>query len=287
MINITNSIEAQVVKRILGNKKTISKYLIRLNKNISIPEIAHLKKAKADYYYDLVSKYWDYEKAREIIRELFKSSDKYKKGKECINVVKVLKKEWKDLGLGDIEWPCSQGKFDELVQRINSLSDSGMIKDTRVKKAAVKYRRMKELNTIRNDYLETLIFEKNENIIPTLKHTGSVDFFVNGISYDQKVAKSPTKEFIKHYGSGWKKVALESPDKVAIFLYTYQDEGRFGSDPRLLVVYLKDEVSEEEIQEAINRANLQEPFHISFDFNHKNIGKKRYETDCFVILLGN
>ena len=41
-------------------------------------------------------------------------------------------------------------------------------KDEKVKIAAVKYRRIKEINTVRNDFIETLIFEKNENILPTL-----------------------------------------------------------------------------------------------------------------------
>jgi glycine cleavage system protein P-like pyridoxal-binding family len=73
-------------------------------------------------------------------------------------------------------------------------------KDEEVKIAAVKYRRLKELNTARNDYLETLLFEKNINIIPTLKHNKGTDFYIDGISFDQKVAKSPTQEFIKKYG---------------------------------------------------------------------------------------
>jgi hypothetical protein len=43
----------------------------------------------------------------------------------------------------------------------------------------VKFRRLKEINTLRNDFLETLIFDKNQNIIPTLQHNRGVDFFIN------------------------------------------------------------------------------------------------------------
>jgi hypothetical protein len=69
-----------------------------------------------------------------------------------------------------------------------------------VKVAAVKYRRLKELNTARNDYLETLLFEKNTDIVPTLRHNKGTDFYIDGIAFDQKVAKSPTQEFIKKHG---------------------------------------------------------------------------------------
>ena len=80
------------------------------------------------------------------------------------------------------------------------------VKDDKVKVAAVKYRRIKEINTVRNDFIETLIFEKNNNILPTLNHRRGVDFFINGVSFDQKVAKvrqMNLKDILKMNGGKW------------------------------------------------------------------------------------
>ncbi|MFH3574713.1 hypothetical protein WAI05_20430, partial [Acinetobacter baumannii] len=122
----------------------------------------------------------------------------------------------------------------------------------KVRDAAIKYRRIKELNTKRNDFLEVLIFEKDEDIIPTLGHSVGIDYFINGIPYDQKVARSPTKEFQKEFGTNWKEEAKKHPEKVAKYLYKYQDEGRFGADPRLFIVYLDEDISVAKIKERIN-----------------------------------
>jgi hypothetical protein len=166
---------------------------------------------------------WDYEESKKIIRDIFRKTDKYKNGKEADNAMNVLIKEWKSLKLGDIAWPFSQGAFDDFVQRINSEKENGFVKDGKVKAAAVKYRRIKEINTVRNDFIETLIFEKNNNILPTLSHRRGVDFFINGISFDQKVAKSPTNEFKRHFKGDWRKMAIKKPELVAEYLYKYPD----------------------------------------------------------------
>jgi hypothetical protein len=201
--------------------------------------------------------------------------------------MEVLIKEWQSLKLGDIAWPFSQGAFDEFVQRVNSEKENGFVKDDKVKVAAVKYRRIKEINTVRNDFIETLIFEKNNNILPTLNHRRGVDFFINGISFDQKVAKSPTNEFKRHFKDDWREEAIKKPELVAGYLYKYQDEGRFGADPRLLVVYIDEDVSIDKIREIINNTDLNNPIEINFTYKHKVQGEKNYKVPCFVILLHN
>ena len=191
------------------------------------------------------------------------------------------------LGLGVLNWPFSQGQFDNFVQALNAENNTRSEKDEKVKLAAVKYRRIKELNTERNDFLETLVFLKNDNIIPTLSHRKGVDFFIDGVSYDQKVSRSPTNEFKKDFGEHWKTTAIEHPEKVAEYLYTYQDEGRFGAEPRLFIVYLDDEISPIRIQQIIENTNLVTPSPITFKFKHKDVGLKTYRTEAFVILLHN
>jgi len=201
--------------------------------------------------------------------------------------MQVLISEWEKLKLGKIEWPFSQGAFDEFVQRINSENSIGIIKDEKVKIAAVKYRRIKEINTVRNDFIETLIFEKNGNILPTLNHRRGVDFFINGQSFDQKVAKSPTNEFKRKYREKWREKAIQNPGIVVEYLYKYQDEGRFGADPRLLIVYIDEDVTVDRIKTIIENFDLDNPIEITFSYKHKTQGVKTYKVSCYIVLLHN
>lgn len=283
---IISRLTEDLAKKIFGNKENALSYLKILNKINAIPELSKIKASTSSKeIWKIIVTHWNYETSKDIIRSIFKNTPKYKRGLDSVNAIQSLIKEWKDLNLGPVEWPCSQGQFDDFVQRINTMTESGLIKDEKVKNAAVKYRRLKELNTVRNDYLETLIFEKNENIVPTLDHRRGVDFFINGVSFDQKVAKSPTNEFKNEYGENWKEFAKNNPLKVAEYLYRYQDEGRFGADPRLYIVYLDEDIPVIELKSKIEEIDISKPSEITFEFKHKNQGIKKYKTTCFVILL--
>ena len=295
-MNILNSIDLSTAKKIFSSRVNVEEYLMELNKNINLnltfriitrgvnSGIKVLNMDNEDLWNKIISS-WNYKESLNIIRDLFKKSSKYKNGKCGKQRYKDLIQEWNNLNLGLIKWPCSQGAFDEFVQRVNNSNATN--KDEIVKEASVKYRRMKELNTVRNDFLEIEIFEKNNNILPTLNHSRGTDYFINGESFDQKVAKSPTNEFKKNYGSNWKKEAIKHPDKVAEYLYKYQDEGRFGADSRILIVYLDEEIDLEKIEKTINQTNLVQPLKISFSYNHKQNGTKTYSVECFVIILSN
>jgi len=285
-----------LAKKIFGNSQNAFRYLCRLDQIKKIKEITSrvLKsgpnKGKNVYgmprdVWKLVVGNWNYESGKKIVRELFRESLKYKRGMEAEKEWLALVKEWEIEKLGEIKWPISQGKFDEFVQSVNSGSTEGSTKDLKVREAAVKYRRIKEINTVRNDFIETLIFEKNENLIPTLNHSRNVDFFIDGVSFDQKVAKSPTKEFKDKYKENWRQQALDNPALVAEYLYTYQDEGRFGEGPRLYIVYLDEKMTPDQIRDIINKTDLKNPLQISFTYRHKNQGEINYRTSCFVILL--
>ncbi len=296
---IKSKLSEDLARKIIGSQKKATEYLLRFSNIKPIPSLKFRTitrgENKGKKVLDLSTKElwkvvvdsWDYEISKKVIRDIFKETDKYKNGKEADNAMKLLIKEWESLKLGEIAWPFSQGAFDDFVQRINSEKESGFIKDEKVKAAAVKYRRIKEINTVRNDFIETLIFEKNENILPTLNHRRGVDFFINGISFDQKVAKSPTNEFKRHFKDNWRDVAIKNPELVAEYLYKYQDEGRFGADPRLLVVYIDEDVSIDRIRKTIDETDLDNPIEINFTYKHKIQGEKSYKVPCFVILLHN
>jgi len=287
MVFIKSQFDEKIAKKILANKETALLYLKELSNNINITELSNFKKKDIKDIWSLVIKYWDYNKSKDVIRTLFRNTMKYQTGTSSSDAINKLMEEWKKLGLGNLDWPCSQGQFDQFVQHINSLSDNGLIKDEKVKIAAVKYRRLKEINTVRNDYLETLIFEKNLNIVPTLSHNKGIDFFIDGESYDQKVSRSVTKEFMKDFGSNWKESAIKNPAKVAEYLYKYQDEGRFGHDPRLYIVYLDENIPVIKLKEKIDQIDLSKPIELTFEYNHDKVGKKQYKTKCFIILLSN
>ena len=296
---IKSKLSEDLAKKILGSKDNALAYLLYVNKHKKVEglefKICSRGKNKGQSMpcinpqdiWKIVVNNWDYELSKKAIRDLFRGTEKYRSGKEANNVMDLLIKEWESLKLGGIEWPFSQGDFDGFVQRINSENSDGLIKDEKVKVAAVKYRRIKEINTVRNDFIETLIFEKNENILPTLNHRRGVDFFIDGVSFDQKVAKSPTNQFKTKFKDSWKEEAIKNPSLVAEYLYKHQDEGRFGADPRLLVVYLDEDISIQRIREIIKNTDLDKPLEINFSFKHKVQGNKSYKVPCFVILLHN
>jgi len=301
-MNLKNNFSTDTAKKIFGNKENAEKFLLELQKkkNFDLPlKIITRGVNKGSFILNLdtnqlwskIVEFWDFETGELIIRDLFSQTEKYKSGKDSYLTMKILLSEWEKLKLGNIAWPFSQGDFDGFIQRLNFENCDGYQKDEKAKNAAVKYRRIKEINTVRNDFIETLIFEKNINILPTLNHRRGVDFFINGISFDQKVAKSPTNEFKKDFGDNWKDYAIQNPHKVAEYLYKYQDEGRFGADSRLLVVYLDEDISIEKIAETIENTDLQNPLEINFEYTH-NKGKpteknKTYKVNCFIILLTN
>ena len=274
--DISQSIDTEIVRKIFGNKPNAYSFLQKLG---------YPKSLIKDPYSEIV-KIWDYKNHKLVIRAIFETLPKYKNGLDGKHAVDLLLKEWGNLDFGAVSWPFSQGAFDDFVQRINAETQSNRLeKDEKVKIAAVKYRRIKEINTVRNDFLETLLFKKYDNIIPTLSHRKGVDFFIDGISYDQKVSKSPTNEFKKDFGIEWKQKAIENPLKVAEYLYRYQDEGRFGASPRLFFVFLDEDLSPLELEKIIDKVDLGKPSKITFEYKHQSTGLKTYQTFCYIILL--
>lgn len=282
VINIKQQINTDLAKKILSNKQGAIDFLTKVrgqkvDKKLSTAEL-----------WNMVVSEWNYDIALPIIRAMFKETKKYKRGKDADSVVVLLRQEWESLKLGNFNWPFSQNDFDGFVQRINSQDEiDGYTKDSQVKEAAVKFRRIKEINTYRNDFIETLIFDTSEDILPTLSHHRGVDFFIDGISFDQKVSRSVTQQFIRAKGENWKQEAIENPLEVASYLYALQDEGRFDANPRLLVVYLDEDISANTIKQCVSRVDFREPRSVSFEFNHKREGVKAYRTPCIVILLHN
>lgn len=230
---------------------------------------------------------WDYETSKTIIREMFFESEKYLNGLECKNKIDFLVNDWYDKGFGDIEWPFSAMNFDGYIADVNRHEDlSEEEKDEMVAYNTVRFRRIKDINTCRNDYIESLIVYYNENIIPTFKHNRGLDFYINGEPFDQKVSRSVGKAFINAYGVEYYGIAIDNPHLVAISLYENQDKERFDADPRLYVVYLDDDITTEMIEQSIRVNSLENPMRIEFEYC---LGRelRTYRTYCYVLLLHN
>lgn len=184
-MNLKNNFSTDTAKKIFGNKENAEKFLLELQKkkNFDLPlKIITRGVNKGSFILDLdtnqlwskIVEFWDFETGELIIRDSFSQTEKYKSGKDSYSTMKILLSEWEKLKLGNMAWPFSQGDFDGFIQRLNSENCDGYQKDEKAKHAAVKYRRIKEINTVRNDFIETLIFEKNINILPTLNHRRGV-----------------------------------------------------------------------------------------------------------------
>lgn len=278
---INKFISVKEIKKIFSNTNEKKLYLKLLYNKKNIDK--EIPKFKSQIDEEIINT-WDFTEANNIIRQMFKDTKKYEVGKYSSNNIRKMIKEWKDLGLGELNWPFSATEFDQYIQRINKMDISEEEKDEIVKIGAIKFRRIKKINTARNDFIEYLIVEHNSNVTPTLKHSRGIDFYIDGYPFDQKVSRSVTRQFINDYGPNWKKHAIKHPEEVGRYLYKFQDEARFGDEPRLLIVYLENDISDEDVYKCVTKANLKKPYHFSFEYKHST-GIIKHEVDCYIILL--
>lgn len=235
---------------------------------------------------DLIILTWDYIESKNILRTMFKETDKYKNNKAKKEKIDNAILEWKAMELGELKWPFAAINFDDVVHRLNRREDiSDKEKDDILCEDVIKFRRIKDISSLKNDYIEYLIFEKNENIVPTFGNKGGVDFYIDGKPFDQKVSKSVGGDFIKQYGDEYRRIAIENPSLLAKSLYEHQDANRFGAEPRFLVVYLDVDMTSNEIEKKLENVDFSKPMQIEFEYPSSDKVMKRYSTSCYLILL--
>lgn len=273
------------INKIFDNRNTKEQYLHILSKKLSI-NLPLPKTLKA--IDQLIIETWDYKISKDIIRHMFFNSKKFLDGVNCGYEINTLIDDWYNHNLGEIEWPFSAMNFDSYVARLNrdlDLTEEG--KDRMIATDAIKFRRIKDINTKRNDFIESLIVRHNPNIIPTFRHTRGVDFYINGEPFDQKVSRSVGKAFIDEYGDNAYNIAINYPHLLAKSLYENQDEERFDDVPRLYVVYLDNNIQSEIIEQCICNTDFNVPMDIEFNYIHSNHEIITHRTNCFVLLLHN
>ena len=279
LIDGINTIE---IKKIFQNKQNKLEYLRRLFDCTG--NVDQIEKITARIDNQIIGT-WDYDISKSVIREMFMDTEKYTYISSCREMIDDAMSEWEDKKLGDFEWPFSAMNFDKHVHQLNRNSElTEEEKDAIIAQEAIMFRRIKNINALRNDYIEFLIFQ-NENVIPTFGNNKGVDFYINGMPYDQKVSKSVGKSFQNQYGDNYREIAINNPSLVAISMYENQDEERFGEEPRLLIIYLDSNVASSQIEEQLRNINFYEPIQIEFKYRHSNNNILSYRTECFVVLL--
>lgn len=285
----------KAMKEILSNEENAKVYLSDLEKEkigVKVPRNKNNNiSLKGEALWIFIETTWDNSISKNIVRNMFRKFEKYNNSKNALSKLPQLVSEFKTM-FGDLQWGFSSSQCDQWLQSLNNnyKSFSGIEKDKMVSDAIIKNRRLKEINTLRNDYIEYLLFESNDKLIPTLKHNAGVDFFItnnDGVleKWDQKVSKSVTTEFKNDFGEDWKNHAISNPEIVAKYLYSKQDETRFGANNRILVVYLEEDINHNNIEQIISNINLDSPIEINFDYSHKGKNVVNYNVKCFVILL--
>ena len=260
---LRTEITEREIKKIFATKSFKIEYLNKLSikKNITI----QIGRSEAAINQNIIDT-WDYEISKSIIRDMYTDTPKFLAGQNCRQSIDKAIQNWEQHNLGDFVWPFSAMNFDKRVVAINRMQLTEEEKDDLVASEVIKFRRIKDINTMRNDYIEHLIITNNNNITPTLTHRSGVDFYIDGEPYDQKVSKSVGKDFIDAYGENYRDVAISNPELVAKSLYEHQDGERFDAQPRLYIVYLDDNISNEQIETLLSNIDFTTPYRIEFDY---------------------
>ena len=238
---------------------------------------------------EFISKNWNYDVCKPILRNMFTQTEKYNRGKKAKELFNSFKEQYKQKGYTDYRWPFISGQFDNYAVKsivypaVSDIStfDGNFVK---IQKDVEKFSYLKIFNTLRNDYLEYLIFHSDEDIIPTFSHRGGLDFFIHGMGYDQKVSRSVTNQFMEKHGDDWRNKAIENPLEVAKFLMELGDESRFSNVPRLFVIDVDGSYELDGIEEMVSTVNFQEPQSVSYQYQHKS-GVQNYSCPVLCLLL--
>ena len=294
------SIKSHITKSdlgyILGSKKTKEWFLENMVVIWNVPtRINNRKSVVIDYKtigdidQYIISK-WDYEVCKPVLREMYTHTEKYNRGRTAKDVFNHFKTKYSEAGFTDYKWPFISGQFDDyLVKMIvyPSVAHSEVFDGQlgKIDRDVEKFSYLKIFNTLRNDYIEYLMFLADEDIIPTFSHRGGIDFYIHGLGFDQKVSRSVTNQFMDKHGKNWREVALENPFEVAEFLMVLGDEARFTNVPRLFVIDVDGSYELEGIEDKVQVIDFDSPTQVNYTYQHKSTGPKEYTCPVICLML--
>lgn len=295
-MNIKENITIEQVGLILGSKDTQLEFLLSMKDKWKVPvklnrkgiEVVDVKKLINTPQF--IVENWNYEEAKVVLRDMFRLTDKYKRGKSAKEMFNRFKTKYLEIGYTDYKWPFVSGQFDAYAVKTvvyPSVADMNKFEEglKRTQKDVEKFSYLKIFNTLRNDYLEYLIFNADQDIIPTFSHRGGIDFYIHGVGFDQKVSRSVTTQFMETYGDNWRDVALEQPYEVTRYLMELGDEARFSNVPRLFIIDVDGSYELDGIEEKVGEISFEEPHTVAYTYNHSSTGPKTYSCPVICLML--
>ena len=248
-------------------------------------------KIPAKEVWEILSQYWDYDFALKFVRQKLSSQNAigcytYSKWNGYISSEKNYVKELQKLqnGLEKYEWQSKQGNIDQKIQLINRKQKiSQRDRERQVKMMALNQLSITKLNTLRNDFIEYLLFLNNEKMFPTLKHSSGVDYFIDGVPFDQKVSKGLGENFVREHGlENSLTVARNNKDKLAISLFNNQDTFRFDNSSvnRIFIVFTDTDISPSEVRFKLKQVQWGQPMSLMGCLNGKVIP---FQCHCVLI----
>lgn len=296
MKNIKQEITKKELGYILGSNKMKMEFLIEMKTIWNVPTRINRKgvevidtKSTGNLDEYIISN-WDYDTCRVVLRNMFKNGDKYQRGKEAKQMFNHFKTRYNTLGYSDYKWPFMSNSFDSYIVRkvvYPSVAEVSEFSNTlrESQKDLEKFSFLKIFNTLRNDYIEYLIFNADEEVIPTFSHRGGIDFFIHGVGFDQKVSRSVTNQFMDAKGDNWRESALENPYEVAKYLMELGDESRFSNVPRLFVIDVDGSYELDGVEGMVSDIQFDNPVNVTYHYNHKSTGIKEYECPVICLML--
>jgi hypothetical protein len=296
MMSIKVDVTKEDIKNILGSNKMKLEFIEKMIYKWKVPTKINRKrqmvvdiKSIGDLDEFIISN-WNYEVCRDMLREMFILTEKYKRGQTAKIVFNHFKQKYQEVGFSDYKWPFISGQFDDyLVKSIvyPSVANSEVFDTQLVKidRDVEKFSYLKVFNTLRNDYIEYLMFKSDEDIIPTFSHRGGIDFYIHGLGFDQKVSRSVTNQFMDKHGENWRNKALENPFEVAEFLMVLGDEARFSNVPRLFVIDVDGSYELDGIEEQVCMIEFDSPTNVTYTYQHKSTGSKQYTCPVICLML--
>jgi hypothetical protein len=295
-MNIKTGITKEQVGLILGSRDNQLAFLLNMEAFWNTPTKTNRKGEKVvdvkelgDPTEFIVSK-WNYGQAKQVLRDMFTKTEKYQRGMNAKETFNHFKQRYVAAGYTDYKWPFVSGQFDAYAVKMvvyPSVSDGSKFDEglRRTQKDVEKFSYLKIFNTLRNDYLEYLIFNADQDIIPTFSHRGGIDFYIHGIGFDQKVSRSVTTQFMDAHGDNWREVALAQRYEVAKYLMELGDEARFSNVPRLFIIDVDGSYELDGVEDKVNGLSFDEPYNVSYTYKHSSTGLKEYTCPVICLML--
>ena len=131
-------------------------YLKEISKSLSTDIL--LKSFANNRMNDFIISTWEYDNSKTILREMFKKTEKYLDNKSKKDRIDTAISQWKSMDLGEVVWPFAARQFDDNVHKLNRREDiSEEEKDELLCQDVIRFRRIKNISSLKNDYIEYLI----------------------------------------------------------------------------------------------------------------------------------